>query len=346
VCIEPFALGAGGASSSSRRTHNYTERVFDSLTLPPALSLAGDATPCEELVNLADALHCPARLLVKRDDAIRVAFGGNKVRKLRFVAAHAQSLGADTLITTGSVQSNHARVTAAVAARLRMKCILVVNGVRPVRATANALLDQLLGAEIRHVRRREDRAAEMERAADDARARGGNPFVIPLGASTPLGACAFVAAIDELRQQIDPPDVILHSSSSGGTQAGLIAGCTLAGWPTRVLGISADEPSSSLQATIRGLLTGLETLLGCAEGGFAAAPVEIDDGFVGAGYGTPTAASREAIALMARHEAIFLDPTYTAKAMAGLIARVRRGEFDTARTVLFWHTGGQVGLFA
>ena len=319
--------------------------MFDSLALPPALSLASDATPCEELVNLADALHCPARLLVKRDDAIRVAFGGNKVRKLRFVAAHAQSLGADTLITTGSVQSNHARVTAAVAARLRMKCILVVNGVRPVRATANALLDQLLGAEIRYVRRREDRAAEMERAADDARGRGGNPFVIPLGASTPLGACAFVAAIDELRQQIDPPDVILHSSSSGGTQAGLIAGCTLAGWPTRVLGISADEPSSSLQATIRGLLTGLETLLGCAEGRFAAAP-EIDDGFVGAGYGTPTAASREAIALMARHEAIFLDPTYTAKAMAGLIARVRRGEFDTARTVLFWHTGGQVGLFA
>jgi 1-aminocyclopropane-1-carboxylate deaminase/D-cysteine desulfhydrase-like pyridoxal-dependent ACC family enzyme len=186
----------------------------------------------------------------------------------------------------------------------------------------------------------------MERAAEDTRARGGIPFVIPVGASTPLGAAAFVAAIDELRQQIDPPDIIIHSSSSGGTQAGLIAGCTLAGWPTRVIGISADESSATLQATVRGLLTGLERLLGCADGRLASAPVEVDDDFVGAGYGKPTAASREAIELMARHEAIFLDPTYTAKAMAGLVARVRRGDFDTARTVLFWHTGGQVGLFA
>jgi 1-aminocyclopropane-1-carboxylate deaminase/D-cysteine desulfhydrase-like pyridoxal-dependent ACC family enzyme len=320
--------------------------VFESLALPPSLPLAADASPCEELHNLARVLHCPARLLVKRDDSIRLAFGGNKVRKLRFVGAQAQSSGADTLITTGSVQSNHARVTAAVAAKLRMKCILVVNGTRPVRPTANALLDQLLGAEIRYVRGRDDRAVEMERAAEDTRARGGVPFAIPLGASTPLGAVAFVAAIDELRQQIDPPDLIIHSSSSGGTQAGLIAGCMIAGWPTRVIGISADESSASLEAIVRTLLTGLETLLGCAEGRFATAKVEIDDGFVGEGYGKPTAASREAIELVARHEAIFLDPTYTAKAMAGLIARARRGEFERTRTVLFWHTGGQVGLFA
>jgi 1-aminocyclopropane-1-carboxylate deaminase/D-cysteine desulfhydrase-like pyridoxal-dependent ACC family enzyme len=320
--------------------------VFDSLALPPALPLAAEATPCEELVNLGHALEYRPRLLVKRDDSIRLAFGGNKVRKLRFVAAHAQSSGADTLITTGAVQSNHARVTAAVAARLRMKCILVVNGARPVHPTANALLDRLLGAEMRYVRGRDDRSVEMERAAEDTRAEGGIPFVIPLGASTPLGAVAFVAAIDELRQQIEPPDIILHSSSSGGTQAGLIAGCTLAGWPTRVIGISADEPSASLQTTVRTLLKGVEKLLGCAEGRFDSAPVEIDDAFVGAGYGKPTVASREAIELTARHEAIFLDPTYTAKAMAGLIARVRRGDFDSARTVLFWHTGGQVGLFA
>jgi 1-aminocyclopropane-1-carboxylate deaminase/D-cysteine desulfhydrase-like pyridoxal-dependent ACC family enzyme len=314
--------------------------------MPSALPLADAPSPCEELHRLRRALQCPARLLMKRDDSIAFAFGGNKVRKLRFVAAHAKASGADALITTGSVQSNHARVTAAVAAKLGMKCILVVNGVRPVRATGNALLDQLLGAEIRYVVGREDRSVEMERAADDTRARGGVPFVIPLGASTPLGAVAFVAAIDELRHQIDPPDVIVHSSSSGGTQAGLVAGCALAGWPTQVVGVSADEPAASLEATVRTLLTGLEKLLGCGDGRFASASVAVDDRFVGEGYGKPTAASREAIEILARNEAIFLDPTYTAKAMAGLIARARRREFIDGSTVLFWHTGGQVGLFA
>jgi pyridoxal-phosphate dependent enzyme len=125
--------------------------VFETLALPPSLPLADAPSPCEELPRLGRALQCPARVLIKRDDTIAFAFGGNKVRKLRFVAAHAKESGADTLITTGSVQSNHARVTAAVAARLGMKCILVVNGVRPVHATGNALLDQLLGAEIRYV---------------------------------------------------------------------------------------------------------------------------------------------------------------------------------------------------
>ena len=182
----------------------------DALALPASLPLADDPSPCEELPHLRHVLRCPARLLVKRDDSIAFAFGGNKVRKLRFVAAQAKASGADTLITTGSVQSNHARVTAAVAAKLGMKCILVVNGVRPVHPTGNALLDQLLGAEMRYVIGREDRPVEMQRAADDTRARGGVPFVIPLGASTPLGAVAFVAAIDELGRQIDPPDVIIQ----------------------------------------------------------------------------------------------------------------------------------------
>jgi L-cysteate sulfo-lyase len=319
--------------------------VFETLALPPSLPLADSPSPCEELPRLRRALQCPARLLIKRDDSLAFAFGGNKVRKLRFVAAQAKASGADTLVTTGSVQSNHARVTAAVAAKLGMKCILVVNGVRPVHATGNALLDQLLGAEMRYVVGREDRAVEMQRAADDTRSRGGVPFVIPLGASTPFGAVAFVAAIDELRHQIDPPDFIVHSSSSGGTQAGLVAGCALAGWPTQVIGISADEPAASLQVTVRSLLGGLEKLLRCDER-FASASVVVDDRFVGEGYGKPTAASREAIEVLARNEAIFLDPTYTSKAMAGLIARARGREFTEERTVLFWHTGGQVGLFA
>ena len=237
--------------------------MLASLASLPAVPLAAGPSPVESLDNLRDALDSDARLLVKRDDTIGFAFGGNKVRKMQLVAAHAKASGADTLITTGGVQSNHARVTAATAAKLRMKCVLVVNGTRPAHPTGNALLDQLLGAAVRSVRTREDRAAEMERAAEDARQRGAKPYIIPLGASTPLGAAAFVAAIGELADQIDPPDVIIHASSSGGTQAGLIAGCALAGWHTRVIGISADEPAASLEATVRELIDGLAKLLDC-----------------------------------------------------------------------------------
>jgi 1-aminocyclopropane-1-carboxylate deaminase/D-cysteine desulfhydrase-like pyridoxal-dependent ACC family enzyme len=224
--------------------------------------------------------------------------------------------------------------------------MLVVNGQAPARATANALLDRLLGADVRYVGSRDERAPAMARAADEARQSGGVPYVIPLGASTPLGAAAFVHAVAELREQIEPPDVIVHSTSSGGTQTGLVAGCILAGWPTRVIGISADDSSESLQREIRVLLQGLAALLGVDATRFGDAEIVVDDRFVGGGYGVETAASREAIELTARMEALFLDPTYTAKAMAGLIARVRAGGFRDDSTVLFWHTGGQVGLFA
>ena len=144
--------------------------------------------------------------------------------------------------------------------------------------------------------------------------------------------------------------MIVHSSSSGGTQAGLVAGCALAGVRTKVLGISADEPAPALTATIRSLLAGLTELIGPGGGTsiarLDAAEIDVDDGFVGAGYGAPTPASHEAINLAARTEAIFVDHTYTAKALAGLIARVRAGAFADAATILFWHTGGQVGLFS
>jgi 1-aminocyclopropane-1-carboxylate deaminase/D-cysteine desulfhydrase-like pyridoxal-dependent ACC family enzyme len=320
--------------------------MFATLAALPSIALAVKPSPVESLDNLRDALACHARLLVKRDDTIGFAFGGNKVRKMELVAAQAKAEGADTLITTGGVQSNHARVTAAAAARLRMKCVLVVNGTRPPHPTGNALLDQLLGAQIRYVRTRDDRAIEMARAAEDARQRGGRPYVIPLGASTPLGAAAFVGAVSELAAQIEPPDVIIHASSSGGTQAGLVAGCALAGWPTRVVGISADESAASLESTVRGLLAGLAKLLDCDPDRFASAPIVVDDGFIGEGYGIPTMASREAVDLAARTEALFVDHTYTAKALAGLIARARSGLFNERSTVLFWHTGGQVGLFA
>lgn len=312
----------------------------------PYVPLDLQPTPVEELNRLRDALGGGPRLLVKRDDAITFAFGGNKVRKMSLVAADAMAQGADTLITSGGVQSNHARVTAAAAAKLGLQCILVVNGSPQERPTANALLDRLLGAEVRYVADRTERAPAMEAAADELRQQGRRPYVIPIGASTPLGAAAFVHAVAELRAQIDPPDVIVHSTSSGGTQAGIVAGCALAGMTTRVIGISADESSAVLERDIRGIIDGIPPLLDIPVVRFAGLCVEVDDRFVGSGYGVATNESREAMELCARTEALFLDPTYTAKAMAGLIARVRAGDFKNADSVLFWHTGGQVGLFA
>ncbi len=316
----------------------------------PSVSFAPQPTPVEEMSRLRAVLGGGPRLLVKRDDAIGFAFGGNKVRKMRLVAGDALARQADTLITCGGVQSNHARVTAAAAAKLGLRCVLIANGAAPDRPTANALLDRLLGAEVRYVPTREARAVEMEVVASAQREAGRRPYVIPIGASTPLGAAAFVHAVTELLEQVAPPDVIVHSTSSGGTQAGLVAGCALAGIRTRVVGISADEPADVLATEIRRILSGLADLIGPIAGSqsrpLANLDVEIDDTWVGGGYGVPTPQSREAIELLARTEAIFLDPTYTAKAMAGLVARLRSGAFKDTETVLFWHTGGQVGLFA
>lgn len=311
----------------------------------PSLPLAPYPTPVEELSRLRRVLGGGPRLLIKRDDALSFAFGGNKVRKMRLVGADALAKGSDTLITAGGIQSNHARVTAATAATLGMRCVLVVNGREPAKPTANALLDRLLGAEITYVESREDRAAAMEAVADDCRRAGRRPYLIPIGASMPLGAAGFARAVDELVDQDVTPDVIVHATSSGGTQAGLVAGCFAHDLQTKVVGVSADEPAAALRATVRTILEGLAPLLELAAEGLRDMPVDVDDRFVGAGYGIPTPQSTEALELTARTEALFLDHTYTAKAMAGLIERVRRGDFKSDETVLFWHTGGQVALF-
>jgi 1-aminocyclopropane-1-carboxylate deaminase/D-cysteine desulfhydrase-like pyridoxal-dependent ACC family enzyme len=301
---------------------------------------------------LRAALGGGPRLLVKRDDAIPFGFGGNKVRKMQIVAAQALAAGADTLVTMGGVQSNHARATAATAARLGLDCVLIANGLRPSRPTANALLDVLLGAEVVYVDTRADRVPAMQAAAAQLRARGKSPCIVPLGASTPTGAVAFARAIGELRTQLaalghDAPAAIVHATSSGGTQAGLAAGCAMHGMATPVIGISADDPAADVSAHVRELIVGVGDLLGASgEALAAAANIEVDDGFVGGGYGVATPQSEEAQRLAARSEALFVDHTYTAKALAGLIARVRARTFHDDQTVVFWHTGGQVGLFA
>jgi 1-aminocyclopropane-1-carboxylate deaminase/D-cysteine desulfhydrase-like pyridoxal-dependent ACC family enzyme len=306
-------------------------------------------SPVDEMARLRQSLGGGPRLLVKRDDALEFAFGGNKVRKMALVAAEALAAGADTLISCGGLQSNHARVTAITAARLGLRCVLVLNvpgGRAPDRLTGNPLLSHLAGADLRDVASRDERDAAMRAAAEEVHRAGGRPYVIPLGASTPLGAAAFSLALDELLDQVAPPDVIVHASSSGATQAGLVAGCLVAGVTTRVIGISADATSSELRAIVQDLLTGAAPLVGLAPDLLPLAHIEVDDSFIGDGYGVPTAASHEALHLAASTEGVFVDHSYTAKALAGLIALVRAHAFSSDQTVLFWHTGGQVGLFA
>jgi 1-aminocyclopropane-1-carboxylate deaminase/D-cysteine desulfhydrase-like pyridoxal-dependent ACC family enzyme len=326
---------------------NSLSHARDTLASLPSLSLAQYPSPIEELARLRAALEIAPRLLIKRDDALSFGFGGNKVRKIEMVAAQALEDDADVLITTGGVQSNHCRVTAAAAARLGMRCVIVANGTKPDRATGNALLDQLYGAEVQYVASREYRAPAMEAAARRLRAEGLHPVVIPLGASTPLGALGFVRAVGELVAQMpEPPDYIFHSTSSGGTQAGLVAGCGLHRLGTRVIGISADEPAARIEATVTAIVEGIGKMLGVDGGTLMTHPVEADDRFVGPGYGEPTEESLEAQALLARSEALVVDHTYTAKALAGLIGWARDGRFRETDTVLFWHTGGQVAVFA
>jgi 1-aminocyclopropane-1-carboxylate deaminase/D-cysteine desulfhydrase-like pyridoxal-dependent ACC family enzyme len=313
----------------------------------PALALGELPSPVEELGRLRSALGVEARILVKRDDAISFGFGGNKMRKLAVVVARAVADGADTLITVGGIQSNHARATAATAAKLGLRCHLVASGAKPERLTGNALLDALLGAEIEYVAARADRVPAMQRIAARVRAAGGRPAEIPLGASTSAGAIGFVRAVGEMLEQGVRPDVIVHATSSGGTQAGLVAGCALHGLSTRVIGVSADDPAVDVEGTVRSIIAGMTELLGSDLAAVAGdADIEVDDTFVGGGYGMATPASTEAQLLLARNEALFVDHTYTAKAAAALIAYVRDGRVPRDATVLFWHTGGQVGLFA
>jgi len=306
-----------------------------------AVELGHLPSPVDDLPRLRDAIGMKARLLAKRDDAISLGFGGNKVRKLTLVAAEAIADGVDTLITCGGVQSNHCRATAAAAAKLGLACHIVANGSKPDQPTGNALLVSMYGAHVTYVSSRAERAPMMERVAVGLSAVGRRPLIIPLGASTALGAMAIALGVKELVEQGVEPDVILHASSSGGTQAGLIAGCALYSPHTRIVGISADDSAADIRAVVLRLVGEIEAELRLATGALGGEDrCEVDDTMVGKGYGIPSDASREAQHLAASTEALITDHWYTAKAMAGLIARARKGQFDRS-SVLFWHTGGQ-----
>ncbi len=306
------------------------------------LTLGQYPTPLEELPQFRAALGGGPKIFIKRDDLTGPGFGGNKVRKLEYVLAEAVSQHADVVLTTGGETSNHCRITAALCAKLGFRCILVLNRSSRPAMPASRYLDALYGAEIVTVENRLDRKPTMARLADELEGQGLKPYLIPLGASTPLGALGYADAVGEIKAQGMTPQYIFHSSSSGGTQSGILAGCIVHEIPAQVVGVSPDDPASEIAAEVRRILAGMETLLGRR---LPCAPLVLDD-FIGEGYGVPTAASEEATSLLARSEGIVLDPSYTAKAMAALIAWHRAGRFKEEDTVFFWHTGGQLALFS
>jgi D-cysteine desulfhydrase len=301
-------------------------------------------TPVEELPRLSKALGGP-RILVKRDDQTGLAFGGNKTRKLEFLIAEAEELGADMLISAGAIQSNHCRQTAAAAAKFGLRCTLVLTGDRTERPSANLLLDQMFGAEIVTVADRKDRERVLQETYDAASARGQRPYLVPYGGSSPTGVLGYAFAIEELIEQQIKSEWIVFGTSSGGTHAGLVLGQRKFGFKGKILGISIDESEDWLRKTVSRLASEASARLG-GRIEFQEEDVLANADYCKAGYGIVTPAEREAVGLFAQTEGLLLDPVYTGRAAAGMIDLIRRGYFKKSETVLFWHTGGQPALFA
>jgi D-cysteine desulfhydrase family pyridoxal phosphate-dependent enzyme len=314
----------------------------------PRTKIAHLPTPLAPLPRLSAALGGP-EVWIKRDDLTGLGGGGNKTRKLEFLAAAALAEGADPLITGGAPQSNHCRQTAAAAARLGLRCVLVLVG-PPQPHSGNLLLDALLGAELAWTGD-SPRDGHMQAIFACEQAAGRKPWLIPYGGSNIYGAAAYVAAVEELAGQLaaldlPPFDRIVFASSSGGTHAGLAVGTRALRWPTQVLGISIDKPLVELTHDTVAALTA-ET---CAALGFdfslTAADISANANYLGGGYGVMGQPEAEAVRLFARTEGILLDPVYTGRAAAGLIDLIRTGQMAAQERVLFWHTGGFPALFA
>ncbi len=311
----------------------------------PKITLATLPTPVQPLPRLAAALGGGFSLWVKRDDLTGLALGGNKTRKLELLLAEAQAKGSRVVITTGAVQSNHCRQTAAAAARLGLRAILVLTGQPEApQPTGNRFLMHLLGADIRWTSR-ETRDQVMQEVFQAAWEAGERPYLIPYGGSSPLGAAAYVYALEELLAQGPAPDVIVLATSSGGTQAGLVAGARLLGYRGRILGISVDEPADVLRPRIADLASQVLDRFR-ARATVAPGDIEVVDEYARPGYGVMTQREVEAITLAARTEGLLVDPVYTGRALAGLIDLLRQGAFPSGSRILFWHTGGTPALWA
>lgn len=302
-------------------------------------------TPLEEAGNLGRSLGID--LLLKRDDLSGTGAGGNKLRKLEFIVGKALAEGCDTLLTTGGVQSNHARLTAAVAARESLSCELHLRGAAPENPTGNLLLSEILGASV-HFHENVDYAGVDRIMAERVRAlrdEGRHAVTIPLGGGTAEGTAGYVLAVHELVRQLGsghrPPDLFVVAGGTGSTAAGLSLGAQLFCPTASVLAVSASWNKALLEAEIMRHRRACAQLLGVPDDG----PVWVEDGFVGPGYNQMSPAGRLALLQLARSEGVFLDTTYTAKAFSGLIALVRSGQIAAGSRVVFWHTGGIPELF-
>ncbi|MGY8894574.1 MAG: D-cysteate sulfo-lyase [Burkholderiales bacterium] len=322
------------------------------LSLFPRIQLGHFPTPLEPMANLTALLGGP-RLWVKRDDCTGLSTGGNKTRKLEYLMAEAIAARADVVITQGATQSNHARQTAAAAAKLGMKCHILLEdrtGSTDPDYTdnGNVLLDRLHGATVDRRSGGSNMQQEMEQLAEQLKADGARPYVIPGGGSTPVGALGYVSAAMELASQAAARglrmDYLVHATGSAGTQAGLVAGLHAINSDTKLLGIGVRAPQEKQEAMVYDLAcrTAEHMRMG---GGIPRELVAANCDYVGAGYGLPTAGMLEAVEILARTEGLLLDPVYSGKGMAGLIDLIRKGYFKANDNVVFLHTGGSVALF-
>jgi L-cysteate sulfo-lyase len=319
----------------------------------PRHSLGHFPTALEPMTRLTDYLResvaSVPNLWIKRDDCTGLATGGNKTRKLEYLVGEAIEECADVLISQGATQSNHARQTAAAAAFVGMGCKLLlekrIDGDEDYEHSGNVLLDELLGAEI--VQRSlagTNMQAAMESLAEQLRAEGHRPYVIPGGGSTPTGALGYVGCAQELEAADVPIDWLVHATGSTGTQAGLLAGFAAMSSRIRVLGVSVRQKEAPQIEAVHDLAVRTATKIEHA-GGVPREAVLVDDRWVGGGYGVPTDSMVDAVRLLATMEGILLDPVYSGKGFAGLLGNIREGRFSAEENVVFLHTGGAVGLF-
>ena len=319
----------------------------------PRVPLAHLPTRLEHLPRLSAHLGGP-EIWVKRDDCTGLATGGNKTRKLEFSMGEALEKSADTIITVGAVQSNHVRQTAAAAAKLGLRCeVLLEHRVADpgelYRNSGNVLLDRILGANLREYAKGTDFDAEMERIAGDIRAGGGRPYIVPGGASNPVGALGYVGCGEELLQQCAQQglafDHAVVASGSAGTHAGFAVGLRASGSDLPILGIGVNIPQAEQEAKVFELARDTAEYIdkpGCV----TREDVVADCNYIGPGYGEPTESMNEAVLMLARLEGLLFDPVYSGKALAGMIDYVREGRFTKGQNIVFLHTGGVAGLFA
>lgn len=318
----------------------------------PRVPLAHLPTPLEHLPRLSAELGGP-QIYVKRDDCTGLATGGNKTRKLEYSMAAALAEGADTVVTVGAVQSNHVRQTAAAACKLGLKCEVllehrVTDPTDNYLNSGNVLLDRIFGANLREYPGGTDFDAEMEKVAEEVRAGGGTPYIIPGGASNEVGALGYVNCAIELLGQIEEQalDVtdIVTATGSAGTQAGLIVGLKAMGSSIPLLGIGVNAPEDEQEEKVFNLACETAEYIG-QPGCVAREDVVANCDYVGDGYGVPTDSMNEAVLMLARSEGLLFDPVYSGKALAGMIDLIRNGTLGRDN-IVFLHTGGAAALFA